>query len=122
MNTNIPYPPRSPFTTRFSGTVRENKERMRNIFDGGRKHPGRWLFVLSTLVTLFCCFYLVSCQRQEPSPSLVMDTQYYDVNGNYIEIPVLTMPDGAQSNEGVTAINQALAELKAFYQPDFPPG
>lgn len=117
MNTNIPYPPRSPFTTRFSGTVRENKERMRNIFDGGRKHPGRWLFVLSTLVTLFCCFYLVSCQRQEPSPSLVMDTQYYDVNGNYIEIPVLTMPDGAQSNEGVTAINQALAELKAFYQP-----
>ena len=114
MNTNIPYPPRSPFTTRFSGTVRENKERIHNIFDGGRKRPGRWLSVLSALVTLFCCFYLVSCQRQESSPSLVMDTQYYDENGNYIEIPVLAQPEGEESTEGITAINEALSELRAI--------
>ena len=116
MNTTVPASPRSPFTTRFSGTMRENKERLRNILTGGRKRPGRWLFVLSILCTLFCCFCLVSCQRQASSPLLVMDTQYYDENLNYIEIPLLTMPDGG-SDAGLAAINEALAQLKEFYQP-----
>ena len=49
----IPRP--SPLTTGFSGTARENRERLHNIFHGGRKRPGRWLFVLSILFTLFCC-------------------------------------------------------------------
>lgn len=56
---------RSPFTTCFTGTAQENRERLRNIFDGGNKRPGRWLFFLSILVMLFCCFYLVSCQASE---------------------------------------------------------
>ena len=59
----IPRP--SPLTTGFSGTARENRERLHNIFHGGRKRPGRWLFVLSILCTLFCCFCLVSCQAPE---------------------------------------------------------
>lgn len=59
----------SPFTTRFSGSARENRERLRNIFAGGKKRPGRWLLLLSALATLFCCFFLVSCQTaEEPSP------------------------------------------------------
>lgn len=117
MHTHVPSPPRSPFTTRFSGTMRENKERIRNIFNGGHKRPGRWLLPLAVLVILFCCFALVSCQRQESTPSLVMDTQYYDENGNYIEIPALTLPEGEEPTEGVTEINEALSELRAFYQP-----
>ena len=117
MHTHVPSPPRSPFTTRFSGTMRENKERIRNIFNGGHKRPGRWLLPIAVLAILFCCFALISCQRQEPAPSLVMDTQYYDENGNYIEIPVLTLPEGETHTEGVTEINEALSELRAFYQP-----
>lgn len=117
MHIQVPSPPHSPFTTHFSGTMRENKERIHNIFTGGKKRPGRWLLPLAVLVMLFCCFFLISCQSQKSAPFLIMETQYYDENGNYIEIPVLALPEGEATTEGITEINKALSELQAFYQP-----
>ena len=56
---------RSSFTTCFLGSAGENRERLRNIVTGGEKRSGRWLFPLSILITLFCCFFLVSCRTEE---------------------------------------------------------
>lgn len=106
-------PPRSPFATHLSGSARETELRIRNIFQWKKKRPPLWLMVLVGAVILLCGS-LVSCQNQAQTQdvSLAMDVQYYDVNENYIEIPVLT-----GSGEGITAINEALAQLKAHYQP-----
>lgn len=104
-------PPRSPFATHLSGSARETELRIRNIFQWKKKRPPLWLMVLVGAVILLCGS-LVSCQSQTQTVSLSMDTQYYDARENYIEIPVLT-----GSSEGVTAINEALTQLKADYQP-----
>ena len=104
-------PPRSPFATHLSGSARETELRIRNIFQWKKKRPPLWLMVLVGAVILLCGS-LVSCQSQTQTVSLSMDTQYYDAKENYIEIPVLT-----GSGEGVTAINEALTQLKANYQP-----
>lgn len=103
--------PRSPFATHLSGSAKETELRIRNIFQWKKKRPPLWLMVLVGAVILLCGS-LVSCQSQAQNVSLSMDTQYYDAKENYIEIPVLT-----GSGEGVTAINEALAQLKADYQP-----
>ena len=103
-------PPRSPFATHLSGSARETELRIRNIFQWKKKRPPLWLMVLMGAVILLCGS-LVSCQSQTQTVSLSMDTQYYDAKENYIEIPVLT-----GSGEGVTAINEALTQLKADYQ------
>lgn len=103
-------PPRSPFATHLSGSARETELRIRNIFQWKKKRPPLWLMVLVGAVILLCGS-LVSCQSQTQTVSLSMDTQYYDAKENYIEIPVLT-----GSGEGVTAINEALTQLKADYQ------
>ncbi len=103
-------PPRSPFATHLSGSARETELRIRNIFQWKKKRPPLWLMVLVGAVILLCGS-LVSCQSQTQTVSLSMDTQYYDARENYIEIPVLT-----GSGEGVTAINEALTQLKADYQ------
>lgn len=109
-------PPRSPFATRLSGSAKETELRIRNIFQWKRQRPPLALLVLVLCAGLLC-FNLVSCQAGRTGPSLVMDVQYYDTSENYIEIPALVMPGGAEPDAGVAAINQALAELKGEYTP-----
>ena len=109
--------PRSPFSTPLSGSARETEERIRNIFQYQKKRPPALFLALACALALLCGG-LVSCQpAQAESSILVMDTQYYDTRGNYIEIPMLALPGGVEPDEGVTAINQALAELKGDYAP-----
>ena len=109
--------PRSPFSTPLSGSARETEDRIRNIFQYKKKRPPILLLALACALALLCGG-LVSCQPAHAESSiLVMDTQYYDTRGNYIEIPMLALPGGVEPDEGVTAINQALAELKGDYAP-----
>ena len=108
--------PRTPFSTALSGSAKETELRIRNIFQWKKKRPPVWLMALTAAVCL-SCGSLVSCQAQPAGPELVMDIQYYDNGENYIEIPALALPGGAEPDAGVTAVNQALAELKDFYQP-----
>ena len=114
MSPYLSSPPRSPFSTRLSGSARETELRIRNIFQWKRKRPPLWAMALTALVILSCgC--LVSCQRRPAEPSIVMETQYYDSLGNSIEIPALSLPAGAR-NEAVDAINAALDELREEYR------
>ena len=68
------------------------------------------LVLVLVAVIIALCGSLVSCQEQAQPVTLVMDTQYYDTNNNFIEIPMLaaheTLPQGAQS------VNDALSALK----------
>ena len=109
-------PPRSPFSTRLSGSARETELRIRSIFQWKKKRPPVWLMA-SVGAAILLCGSLVSCQSRPPEVSLTMDVQYYDALSNYIEIPALTVSGTDQPSQGVTAINQALAQLKADYQP-----
>ena len=110
--TRIPLP-RSPFSTPLSGSAKEAEERIRNIFQYKKKRPPI-LGLAAACALALLCGGLVSCQPVRQSfPTLVMDTQYYDSQGNYIEIPALAVPGDVEPDEGVTSINQALAELKA---------
>ncbi len=111
-----PKLPRSPLSTRLSGSARETEHRIRNIFQWKKKRPPVLILVL-VAVLIALCGSLVSCQSRGPAVSLVMDVQHYDTLENYIEIPALTVSADAQPTEGVTAINQALAQLKQDYQP-----
>ena len=77
-------------------------------------HAKLVLAVTAGLIVL--CGGLVSCQERTQPVTLVMDTQYYDTQGNYIEIPALAMSAAEQPTEGVSAINQALRQLTAEYQ------
>ena len=108
--------PRTPFSTALSGSAKETELRIRNIFQWKKKRPPVWLMALTAAVCL-SCGSLVSCQAQPAGPELVMDIQYYDNGENYIEIPALALPGGAEPDAGVTAVNEALAELKDFYLP-----
>lgn len=110
------FPPRSPFTTHLSGSAKETELRIRSIFQWKRLRPPLWLMALVG-ITILLCGSLVSCQNQTPGVSLVMDVQHYDTASNYIEIPVLATSGTAQPAKGVNAINEALAQLKADYQP-----
>ena len=69
--------------------------------------------ILMFAIAIFCG-NLVSCRQRPPEPSLLMETQYYDSYGNYVEIPVLALPAG-QENEAVEAINTALNDLRGEY-------
>ena len=64
---------------------------------------------------ILTCGGLVSCHLRQQGPSIEMDVQFYDTSENYIEIPVLVMPDSAETTQGITDINAALAELKGEY-------
>lgn len=79
------------------------------------------------LLILLACGGLVSCKAQEAAqsggspeapavPAIAMETQYYDTNGNYIEIPTLVLPDGAEASGAIAAINAALDNLRSEYQ------
>ena len=60
--------PNSPFATRMSGSAKEVKLRLNNIFLWKKKRPPAVLLILAALATLFCG-NLVSCQpRQEEPP------------------------------------------------------
>jgi hypothetical protein len=109
--------PRSPFATRLSGSPGETRLRMYSIFRWRKGRPPVWLVALTALV-LLACGLLVSC-RADPAvfPQVTMAVQYYDSQGNFIEIPTLTPPGGGEGDAGVQAINQALAQLEAEYQP-----
>ena len=116
MNPSSLIPPRSPFSTRLSGSARETELRIRSIFQWKKKRPPVWLMA-SVGAAILLCGSLVSCQSRPPEVSLTMDVQYYDALSNYIEIPALAVSGTDQPSQGVTAINQALAQLKANYQP-----
>jgi len=105
--------PRTPFSTHLSGSARETEIRLRNIFAGPKKRPPLPFLILMFAIAIFCG-NLVSCRQRPPEPSLVMETQYYDRNDNYIEIPALALPAG-QENEAVDAINTALNDLRGEY-------
>ena len=106
--------PRSPFTTPLSGSAREAELRIRSIFQWKKQRPPLWAMIL-TAALILTCGGLVSCHLRQQGPSIEMDVQFYDTSENYIEIPVLVMPDGAETTQGITAINAALAELKGEY-------
>lgn len=106
---------RTPFSTALSGSARETERRIRNIFLWKKKHPPVLVLVLAA-VLIALCGGLVSCQERTEPVTLVMDAQYYDTQGNYIEIPALAMSADTQPTAGVTAINQALSQLKQEYQ------
>jgi len=110
--------PRSPFTTRLSGSARETELRIRSIFQWKKKRPPAALMALM-LALILSCGGLASCQirASDTGSYLRMDVQYYDTLENYIEIPSLVVPDGGEPDSGLTAIAQALAGLKAAYQP-----
>ena len=105
--------PRTPFSTHLSGSARETEIRLRNIFAGPKKRPPLPFLILMFAIAIFCG-NLVSCRQRPPEPSLLMETQYYDSYGNYVEIPVLALPAG-QENEAVEAINTALNDLRGEY-------
>ena len=105
--------PRTPFSTHLSGSARETEIRLRNIFSGPKKRPPLPFLILMFAIAIFCG-NLVSCRQRPPEPSLVMETQYYDRNDNYIEIPALALPAG-EENDAVDAINAALNDLRSQY-------
>lgn len=105
--------PRTPFSTHLSGSARETEIRLRNIFAGPKKRPPLPFLILMFAIAIFCG-NLVSCRQRPPEPSLLMETQYYDSYGNYVEIPALALPSG-QENEAVDAINEALNHLRGEY-------
>lgn len=110
MNQSVP---RTPFSTGLSGSARETEIRLRNLFAGPKKRPPLPLIVLIALLILLCG-NLVAFRTWPAEPTLVMETQYYDTNGNYIEIPALALPAG-ERNEAVEAINAALNDLRKEY-------
>lgn len=111
---HINHLPRSPLTTRLSGSARETEHRIRNIFQWKKKRPPVLVLVLAAVI-IALCGSLVSCQKRPSVPSIIMETQYYDNLGTYIEIPALSLPTGEQ-NESVDAINAALDELREEYR------
>lgn len=106
--------PRTPFATRLSGSAKETELRIRNIFQWKKLRPPVWVMALAALVIL-TCGGLVSCQSKPQMPQVILETQYYDVQKNYIEIPRLALPDGQEATAAILAINQALDALEASY-------
>ena len=60
-----PPVPRSPFTTRLSGSARETEQRIRSIFQWHKKRPPLWVLVLAAVLILLCGG-LVSCRQSTP--------------------------------------------------------
>ena len=56
--------PKSPFSTRLSGSAKETELRLRSIFQWKKKRPPVVLFVLTALVVLLC-FGLFACVPEE---------------------------------------------------------
>lgn len=60
--------PRTPFSTRLSGSAKETELRIRNIFQWKKKRPPVVLILLVALAVLLC-FGLVSCRVTEQPPA-----------------------------------------------------
>ena len=105
--------PRPPFFTPLSGSAKETEIRLRNIFSGPKKRPPVLFLVLMFSVCIFCG-NLISCQGPT-QPAIVMETQYYDSYGNYLEIPMLVLPAGRE-NRAVKTINAGLVQLGEKYE------
>ena len=60
--------PKSPFSTRLSGSAKETELRLRSIFQWKKKRPPVVLIVLTAVVVLLC-FGLFSCVPQEKPPA-----------------------------------------------------
>lgn len=106
-------PPKTPFSTRMSGSARETERRVRALFAAHRRPALALMLAAVCLITL--CGALVSCRSTPPTVGLTMDTQYYDALDNYVEVPAFTVSSGELPN-GARAANDALAILKSQYQ------
>jgi len=100
----------------LSGSAKEVELRIRNIVQGPKKRPPVPLMILAAIAIL-SCGWLVSCQPRQAVPEVVMDIQYYDQLGKFIEVPTLAVPSGQEETAGVRAINQELAAISQRYQP-----
>lgn len=67
MNSPVPIPPRSPLSTRLSGSARETELRIRSIFQWKKKRPPLLLMALMGSLILLCGS-LVSCQVKAAAP------------------------------------------------------
>lgn len=67
MNFPSPTPPRSPLSTRLSGSARETELRIRSIFQWKKKRPPLLLMALMGALILLCGS-LVSCQVKAAAP------------------------------------------------------
>ncbi|WP_297289459.1 hypothetical protein [uncultured Flavonifractor sp.] len=101
--------PHTRLSTHMSGSAKATEQRLRNLF-ARHKRPAL-LLVAVVALAIGLCGGLVACRSTTQAGSFTMDAQYYDVLGNYIEIPRLTA-----EGEGAQAVNQALAVLKSQYQ------
>ena len=63
-----PRLPRSPLTTRLSGSTRETEHRIRNIFQWKKKRPPMLVLALAA-VLIAMCGGLVSCQERDNTPA-----------------------------------------------------
>ena len=103
---NVPH---TRLSTHMSGSAKETERRLRNLF-ARHKRPALALAVAVTLC-ICLCGGLVVCRSAAGRGGLTMETQYYDVMGNYIEIPKLEAV-----GEGAREVNQALSVLRSRYQ------
>lgn len=106
--------PRSPFSTSLSGSAKETELRLRSIFQWKKKRPPV-ILLLAAILLVAGCGSLPDAAEETARPQVSMDVQYYDIYGNYIEIPRLTMPDGQEPLSAVETINAQLSALKAQY-------
>ena len=94
MNHSSPIPPRSPFSTRLSGSARETELRMRSIFQWKKKRPPVWLMVL-TAALILSCGSLVSCRSRQDTPPDV-STPLSDEAASPTFFKEVTLSDGSQ--------------------------
>ena len=106
--------PNSPFATRFSGREGETHLRITNIAKGQHRRPAFILLALVLLVILSCGWFF-SFGAKARGLTVVMETQYYDSQGNCIEIPAVA-PAGGGEAPGAAALNQALDDLRSQYR------
>ena len=107
--------PNSPFATRFSGREGETRLRITNIAKGQHRRPAFVILALALLVILSCGWFF-SFGARARGLTVVMETQYYDDLGNYIEIPAAA-PAGGGEAPGAAALDQALNSLREEYAP-----
>ena len=106
-------PPKTPFSTRMSGSAKETERRIRALFTVHRRPALVLLLAAAGLIGM--CGTLVSCRSTPPAVSLTMATQYYDAMDNYVEIPAFTLSSG-DLPAGARAANESLALLNSQYQ------
>lgn len=106
--------PNSPFATRFSGREGETHLRITNIAKGQHRRPAFVILALVLLVILSCGWFF-SFGAKARGLTVVMETQYYDSQGNCIEIPAVA-PAGGGEAPGAAALNQALDDLRSQYR------